>query len=242
MTSIGKSATRIDVLDKVTGQALYPGDINMPHQAHAKILFAGRPHAIVREIDTRAAESLEGVVAVFTAKDVPVNEYGLILPDQPVLCGPGSSKPFADRVRFVGDQVALVVAETDEIAAQARDLIRVTYQDLRVVTDPEAASQPGAELLHPDQESNIMVSFRIRKGDVDAAFEKADVIVESKYHTPVQEHAFLQPEAGLAFIDGEGRVTVIAGGQWAHEEREQVAHSLGLEDEQVRIIHPAIGG
>ena len=242
MTPIGKSLPRIDALDKVTGQALYPGDIDMPHQAHAKILFAGRPHAIVREIDTRAAESLEGVIAVFTAKDVPVNEYGLILPDQPVLCGPGSSKPFTDRVRFVGDQVALVVAETDEIAAQACDLIRVTYQDLKVVTDPVAASQPGAEWLHPDQESNIAVSFRIRKGDVDAAFEKAAVIVESEYYTPVQEHAYLQPEAGVAYIDAEGRVTVIAGGQWAHEEREQVAHSLGLEDEQVRIIHPAIGG
>ena len=109
-----------------------------------KILFAGRPHAIVEKVDTSRAESLEGVIAVFTAKDVPVNEYGLITPDQPVLCGPGSDKPFTDCVRFVGDQVALVVADSPEIAEEAVNLIEVQYRDLPVVTDPEIARQPGA--------------------------------------------------------------------------------------------------
>jgi CO/xanthine dehydrogenase Mo-binding subunit len=125
MAFIGKSATRIDAVGKVTGKTLYPGDIDLPGQAMMKILFAGRPHAIIRRIDTSAAEAIPGVLAVFTAKDVPVNEYGLIMPDQPVLCGPGSSKPYAEHVRFEGDQVAVVVAETEAIAAQARDLIRV---------------------------------------------------------------------------------------------------------------------
>jgi len=125
MSIIGQSVTRVDAIGKVTGEALYPGDINLPDQAYMKILFAHRPHAIVRSIDTRAAEALPGVIAVFTAKDVPVNEYGLIVSDQPVLCGPGSSKPYTDRVRFIGDQVALVVADSEVIAAQARDLIRV---------------------------------------------------------------------------------------------------------------------
>ena len=125
---IGKSVSRVDALAKVTGEALFPGDIDMPNQAHMKILFAGRPHAIIHRIDTSAAEALSGVLGVFTAKDVPVNEYGMILDDQPVLCGPGSSKLHADRVRFVGDQVAVVVAESEEIAAEAtrahRDRIR----------------------------------------------------------------------------------------------------------------------
>jgi len=94
MQSIGKSTKRVDAVAKVTGEALYPGDINMPDQAFMKILFANRPHAIIRRIDTTKAEALEGVIAVFTARDVPVNEYGLIMPDQPVLCGPGSSKQF----------------------------------------------------------------------------------------------------------------------------------------------------
>ncbi len=113
MNQIGQSARRIDAQGKVTGQTLYPGDINLPDQAYMKILFANRPHAVVRSIDTSKAEALGGVIAVFTARDVPVNEYGLGVPDQPVLCGPGSSKPYTDRVRFVGDQVALVVAESE---------------------------------------------------------------------------------------------------------------------------------
>ena len=88
---IGESISRVDALGKVTGEALFPGDIDMPNQAHMKVLFAGRPHAIINRLDTSAAEALPGVLGVFTAKDVPVNEYGLILDDQPVLCGPGSS-------------------------------------------------------------------------------------------------------------------------------------------------------
>lgn len=242
MTSIGKSVTRLDVQAKVTGAALYPGDLNRPDQAYMKILFAGRPHARIRAIDTRQAEALDGVIAVFTAKDVPVNEYGLIESDQPVLCGPGSPKLFTDRVRFIGDQVALVVAESETIAAQARDLIRVDYEDLPVITDAWVAMQADAQRVHPDLENNIKVHYRIRKGDVEEALSKADVIIEGEYRTPVQEHAFLQPEAGLAYIDEAGRVTVEVAGQWIHEEREQIAHALGIPEEQVRVIHPAIGG
>lgn len=239
---VGKSVTRLDAAAKVTGEALYPGDIDLPEQAHMKILFAGRPHAIIKKIDTRQAEALPGVLAVFTAKDVPNNEYGLIMPDQPVLCGPGSNKAYAERVRWIGDQVALVVAETEAIASKARDLIQVDYEDLPVVTDMLAAMEPDAPLLHPDKGSNVILRYRIRKGDVEAAFAAADVIVEGVYDTPMQEHAYLQPEAGLGYIDEEGRVTVLVGGQWTHEDQEQIAHSLGLALEQVRVIYPAIGG
>jgi len=242
MTHIRTSSPRIDAISKVTGQALYPGDINKPNQAYMKIRFAGRPHAIIKALDTSKAEALPGVIAVFTAKDVPNNEYGLIMPDQPVLCGLGSNKPFADRVRFVGDQVALVVAETPEIAARARDLIEIQYRDLPVITDPEAARQPDAPLLHPDKDSNVLLQYRVRKGDLEAGFAQADVIVESEYRTPAQEHAYLQPEAGLGYVDEAGRVTVEVAGQWLHEEREQIAHALNLPEEQIRVIHPAIGG
>ncbi len=242
MSIVGQSVPRVDAVAKVTGEALYPGDYNLPNQAYMKILFANRPHAIIRSIDISEAEALEGVIAIFTARDVPVNEYGLIMPDQPVLCGPGSTKPFAERVRWIGDQIALVVAETEEIAAKARDLIRVDYEDLPVVTDPLEAMKEGAPLLHPERDSNIFCHYRIRKGDVEAAFAEADIIVEGEYRTPAQEHAYLQPEAGISFIDEEGRVTVIVGGQWAHEDREQIAHALGLPEEQVRVIYPPVGG
>ena len=133
---IGKSLPRIDAIGKVTGQTQYPGDISRPDMLHMQILFAGRPHARVISIDTEKALSMPGVVAIFTAKDVPVNEYGLQWQDQPVLCGPGSSKPGTDIVRFIGDQVALVIAETESQAAAARDLIEVEYEDLPVITDP----------------------------------------------------------------------------------------------------------
>ncbi len=241
MTYVGQSVPRVDAVAKVKGEALYPGDINLPDQAYMKILFAQRPHAVIRSIDISQAESMPGVLCVLTAKDVPVNEYGLIMPDQPVLCGPGSNKPYADRVRFVGDQVAVVVAETEKIAAKACEKIVVIYEDLPLVTDPVAAMSVDT-LLHPDRGSNVFCHYRIRKGDVDQAFAQADVVVEGEYHTPAQEHAYLQPEAGLGYMDEEDRVTVIVAGQWTHEDREQIAHALNLPEEQVRVIYPAIGG
>jgi CO/xanthine dehydrogenase Mo-binding subunit len=241
LSAIGQSVNRVDALGKVTGATLYPGDIDMPGQLWMKILFAGRPHARIKRLDTSKAEAHAGVVAVFTARDVPNNEYGLIMPDQPVLCGPGSDKPGADVVRFVGDQVALSVAETEKAAAEGRDLIDVEYEDLPVVTDPRESMQPGALRLFPDRE-NLVQHNRIRKGDADSVWAGCDAIVEGYYHTPMQEHAYLQPEAGLAYIDEEGRLTVKVAGQWAHEDQLQIAHSLKLPPEKIRVIYPAIGG
>lgn len=241
--SIGKSVSRVDARGKVTGETPYSGDLSMKGMLHMKILFAERPHARIKWIRTGKAEAAPGVVAVFTAKDVPVNEYGLQWQDQPVLCGPGSSKPGGDVVRFIGDQVAVVVAQTEAQAAEAVKLIEVGYEDLPVVTDPLEAMKPESPRVHAEiGDSNICVHYRIRKGNVEEAFAKADVIVESEYRTPVQEHAYLQPEAGLAYVDEEGRVTVVCGGQWTHEDQEQVAHALNLPLDRIRVIYPAIGG
>src|SRR5512136_698373 len=183
---IGQSPIRVDALGKVTGQALYPGDLTMPGMFHMKVLFARQPHARIKRLDTSRAEAAPGVVAVLTAKDVPVNEFGLIMNDAPVLA--------TDTVRWIGEKVALVVAETEKQATRARDLIEVEYEDLPVVSDPRQALQPGALQLHPGKDNNILVHYRIRKGDVDEAFQRADAIVEGTYHAPFQEHAFLQPE------------------------------------------------
>jgi CO/xanthine dehydrogenase Mo-binding subunit len=135
-----------------------------------------------------------------------------------------------------------VVADSEEIAARARDLIEVEYEDLPVISDPLEAMKPDSLLLHSDLGSNVFCHYRIRKGDLAQGFTGADVVVEGIYRTPVQEHAFLQPEAGIAYMDEEGRVTVVVAGQWTHEDQEQIAHSLGLPHEQVRVIYPAIGG
>ena len=241
--TVGKSLPRVDARGKVTGEALYSGDLTMKDMLHMKILFAGRPHARVKSIDTAAAEAAPGVVAIYTAKDIPVNEYGLQWQDQPVLCGPGSPKPGTDIVRFVGDQVAAVVARTEVEAAAAAKLIRVEYEDLPVVSDAVEALKPDSARVHEEiGDSNICVHYKIRKGNVVDGFAKADVIVEGEYRTPVQEHAYLQPEAGLAYIDEAGRITIVCGGQWTHEDRHQVAHSLGMANEEIRIVYPAIGG
>ncbi len=239
---IGVDIPRIDAVGKVTGETFYPSDFDMDGQLWMKIRFSDRVHARITRLDTSKASALPGVVRIFTAADVPVNEYGLVIYDQPVLCGPGSDKVGADIVRCLMDQVAVVVAETPEIAAQAAQLIEVEYEDLPIVTDPEAAISPDAPQLHPDTPNNIIKHYRIRKGDVESAWQEADVIIEGVYETGHQEHAYLQPEAGLGYIDEQGRITVVVAGQWVHEDQEQICHALNLPPERVRVIYPAVGG
>ncbi len=241
MNYVGKSVARVDALSKVKGEAVFASDMSMPGQAYMKVLMAHRPHAIVRRVDASRAEALDGVLLVLTSKDVPNNEFGYYTYDQPVLCGPGP-KLYADRVRYVGDRVAAVVAESEEIAARALELIDVEYEDLPVVCDMEAALESDAPLLHPELGSNQFGHHFLRNGDLQAGFQAADVIIEAVYNTPAQEHAYLQTEAGLAYIDDAGRVAVVTTGQWGVKDRKQMAHALGLDEEQVRVIYPMTGG
>ena len=234
---VGQALPRLDAQDKVTGQARYPADFFMPGMLHAKVVWSEHPHARVRRIDTSRAEAVPGVVRVLTYRDVPVNEYGINILDQPVLVAEG------DQVRWLGDRIAIVVAESERAAEEARRLVQVDYEPLPVVSDPREAMQPGAPRLHPERgESNVLHSIRIRKGDVAQGFAAADVVVEGTYVTPHVEHAYLQPEAGLGYIDDEGRVTVVAAAQWPHDDVHQIAHLLNLPPEQIREIVPAIGG
>ncbi|GIK73969.1 MAG: carbon-monoxide dehydrogenase large subunit [Chloroflexota bacterium] len=251
MRAVGSSLPRIDAAEKVTGAGVYAGDIDLPGQAWLKVVFAGTPHARIRAMDVSAARAMPGVVAVLTAADVPVNEYGLIMPDQPVLCGLGST-PQAEIVRWEADHVALVVAESEAQAEAAAKAIVIDYEPLPVITDPFAAMAPDAPPLHPysfrypygerDPHSNVLLEYTLTDGDVEAGFAQADVVVESVYHTHAQEHAYLQPEAGVAWVRPDGCIEVICPGQWMHEEREQIAHALGLPQEQIVVRHGAVGG
>ena len=240
--AIGQSVKRVDAFGKVTGDTPYPGDIDMPGQLWMKMRFSDRAHARVRAIDTGAAEALPGVRAVYTAKDVPVNEYGLITRDQPVMCGPGSDVPDADIVRCYADCVAVVVADTETIATEAAQLIGVDYEDLPAVFDHNRAMDPDAPQIHRNNPNNVLCYYPIRKGDMTDVWDDADVIIEGEYHTGWQEHAYLQPEAGLSYIDAEGRITVVVAGQWVHEDLWQINHALDLPEDRVRVIYPAIGG
>ena len=240
--TIGKNEKRIDAVGKVTGRTRYPGDLVMDNMLFAKTLFAGRPAGRIKRVDTHHAEAAPGVVAVLTARDVPCNEYGLQMPDQPVLCGPGSGKSWGDLVRWEGDQVALVVAGTEEQAAAARDLIEIEWEEVPGVYSMEEALAPDAPQLHPDAPGNELVHLIVRRGDMPAGWQAADVVLEGEYHTPYQEHAYLQPEAGLAYIDEAGRVAVHVAGQWTHEDQEQIAHALDLPLDRVRVVYEAVGG
>jgi CO/xanthine dehydrogenase Mo-binding subunit len=233
--AIGQRLLRPDAVDKVCGRTLFPGDLYLEGMLYLSVLFSDRPHARIVSIDPLEAERLPGVVAILTHRDVPVNEYGLIYKDQPALN--------ADKVRSVFDRVALVIAETLPAARRARDLIRVEYEDLPLVTDPRQGMQPGAPVIHDQWPDNIQSHQRIRKGDVDAVFARDDVvIVEADYFTPHQEHGYLQPEAGVGYIDEEGRVVVHSAGQWSHDDQHQIAHMLDLPLDRVRIIYAPAGG
>ena len=233
MKHIGTSHPRHDALDKVTGAANYPADLIEPGMLRLKTVFARRGHARILSIDSSAALAVPGVVAVLTAKDVPHNRYGLIDSDQPVLCD--------DTVRHDGDRVALVVAETDHAAAHAAGLVRVAYEDLPIVSDPRAAMQPGAPRVHHDRD-NVLLHQKIRRGDVARAFDAADVVVEGHFTTQWQEHAYLQPDAGIAYFDKQGRIVIETAGQWLHEDRKQLAEILELPEDRVVVKYAKIGG
>ncbi len=231
---LGASLPRPDALGKVTGATAYPADLVRPGMLHLKVVFARRPHARIKAIDATAALSYPGVVAVFTAADVPYNAFGLIEADQPVLCG--------DVARFEGDKVALVAAESQAAAEVGARLVAVDYEDLPAVGDPRTAMTPGAPLVHAGRDDNVLIHVPIRKGDAAAALAKAGVVLDGEFTTSWQEHAFLQPEAGIAYIDEQGRVVVETAGQWLHQDRRQIAEMLELPEERVVVRYAAIGG
>jgi CO/xanthine dehydrogenase Mo-binding subunit len=233
MTLIGASVARPDARDKVTGAARYPADLIRPDMAHAKAVFARRVHARIVRIDAAQARALPGVLAVLTAADVPHNRYGLIENDQEVLC--------SERVRYAGDRVALVVATTPQIAAAAAALVEVAYDDLPAVTNALEALLPGAPLVHPERGTNILFEQAIRKGDVERAFAQADLVLEGTFTTSWQEHAYLQPDAAIAYYEGTSLVIETAG-QWLHEDRRQLAAIVGVADAEVIVRYAKIGG
>ncbi len=225
-------ATRPDASDKVTGRAAYAADVRIEGTLHARAVRSPHPHAAIERIDTARARQMPGVVAVLTAADVPgENSYGRRLKDQQVLAD--------GRVRQVGDPVALVVADTPEAAAAASDAVEVEYRELPIVLSAAEALEPTAPAIHSG--GNLLAENWLRSGEIDAGFESADVVVETVYTTPWNEHAYLEPEAAIAYRDGETLVVRTAT-QYSHYHRAEVARTLGLPTERVRVIPTVVGG
>lgn len=244
MNTIGESVERHDAVGKVTGATRFPADRVAADALVARVVFTGQPHARLVSLDVAGAEAVAGVVAVVTAADVPVNEYGLTMFDQPVLVGvdhTGRSAVRCDLSRWEADHLAVVVAETAAAADEGAAAIVAEWEPLPLAPDLRAA-RTDEILVHPEVGSNAYYGLRVRKGDIDQGWAEADVVVEGRYELPHQEHAFLQVEAATGWVDEEGRIAVEVGGQWTHEDREQIAHALDLPAEQVRVVYPAVGG
>ena len=244
--TVGSAPARIDAAAKLTGEARFPADRIPGDALWALAVFTDQPHARLMGLDLGPARAAPGVVAVLGSADVPVNEYGLTMFDQPVFVGidhTGRSEVPCDVSRWEADHLALVVAESPDQARAAAAAIQAEWEPLPVLADIDQALASDT-LIHPHdgKGSNCYYSYRIRKGDMARGWADAAVTVSSVFELPHQEHAYLQPEAGLAYIDDRGRVTVEIAGQWAHEDREQIAHALDLGEDRVRVIYPPIGG
>lgn len=229
---LGSNVRRNDANGKVTGETRYGGDLAGKDALHVKVLRSPHAHANILALDTSRALAHPGVVAVYTAKDVPgTNTHGLIRRDQELIA--------SRTVRYMGDAVAVVVAETKAAAKAALKLIDVEFEVLPGVFSIDQALAPDAPHVHPN--GNIIGQKPIRKGDVEAGFAEAEIVITEMVETQSVDHAFLDVEAGAAYMAGDV-LTICASGQWVHEERRLMAIALGLPQEKVRLIQPATGG
>lgn len=233
MKWVGKRVPRVDGPEKVTGELKYMTDYAFPHMVWGKVLRSRYPFAKINRIDIRKAQSLPGVIAVLTHKDIPgLNGFGIVIPDQPVLC--------SDLVRCASDAIALVAAETQEIAEEALKCIEVDYEPLEPITDAERAMDEQAPKLHPH--GNIHKRVQIINGDVDKAFATADLILENTFYSPRQMHAFIETEGGWGVLEKEGTLTIRCPGQYGFRDRMQIARALAWNPARIRVISSPIGG
>ncbi|MFN7087763.1 MAG: xanthine dehydrogenase family protein molybdopterin-binding subunit [Burkholderiales bacterium] len=231
--AVGQRATRPDGRLHGLGQTRYIDDLAFPGMLHAKIKRAGIAAARIRSIDTRAAEAMPGVMAVLTGRDIPVNSFGPSFQDQPVLAD--------ERVFHAGDGVAAVAAVTEQIAVEALERIKVEYEPLPAVFDPLEALQEGAPQVHPPH-GNVYATKVIRKGDVEKGFAAADRIFEGRYSTQMVEHVPLEPHAAIAEWDANGRVTVYSSLGRITLGRADIARTLKLPVNRIRIVATIVGG
>ena len=241
---IGGSQPRADAWEKVRGRPIYAGDLAVAGMLHARIVRSPYASARIVRIDTSEARALPGVVAVLTHADVPQNALRMELPGRMAEATAGAvlaTQPVLaeDRVRFQGEPVAAIAAETPEIAAEAAERVRVEYEPLPGVYDPAEALRPGAPHVH--EGGNLLRAWHIRKGDATEAFARADVVVEKTYRTPFVDHVYLETETGIGWIDAEGTLVLRVSTQVLEHFRD-VAEVLRLPHGRVRLEGAYLGG
>jgi CO/xanthine dehydrogenase Mo-binding subunit/aerobic-type carbon monoxide dehydrogenase small subunit (CoxS/CutS family) len=233
--TVGHTHLRPDGIEKVIGEAIYTDDLVFDGMLFAKVRRAMIPHGFLTKLDVSKARALPGVVAVLTAEDIPgEHNHGLVIYDWPVMVGIG------ERVRYVGDAIAIVAAETQEIADQASALIGAEFDLQPVITNPVQARQEGVLQMH--EKGNLLKHIKVRKGNMEQGFAESDVILEHTFHTPIYEHAFIEPECSIAVPLPDGRMEIYCGSQIPYQDRTQVARALGWEESRVRIVGQLMGG
>lgn len=232
MGLIGRSVPRLDGVSKASGEFRYAGDVRLKDPLIGKVCRIPVPHAIIKRIDSSQAIKLPGVRAVMTYRDIRgPNVFGAIVPDQPALC--------QDRVRYAGDAVAVVAADSEEEAEQAMAHIDVEYEPLPVVTTPREALLSGAPRIH--EKGNVAHRVTYSKENVQTAFQSADLIVSETYHTPRQKHMYIEPEAGFAIPTRRG-VEIYAATQVPFQDRLQICRALSLPEGSVNVNAIDLGG
>lgn len=232
---MGARTPRLDGPGKVTGSVKYAADMELPNMLHMSVLRSPHAYAKIISIDASEALAIPGVEVVLTSADVPgIDNFGVFIEDQPIMA--------REYVRYVGEAVVALAAETMDIAIAATKLIKVEYEVLEGVFDPHLAMKDGAPQLHQFAKNNITKHTKIRKGDVEEGFKQADLIVEETYKTATIEHAYLEPEAGLAYVESDGCVTVHSPSQNITHHRHALAKILGRPINKVRMIMSTVGG
>src|SRR5499427_3462267 len=232
---IGKNVRRIDTPSKVSGRLKYAGDMTMSGMLHVQVLRSPHAHARIVSIDTSAAEAMEGVAGVITNADVPGEDgFGVFVNDQPIMA--------RSTVRYVGEAVAAVAAEDPLIAKRALSSINAVYEPMPAVFDPDEALRAGAPVLHDYAPDNVTKHIPIRVGDVDKGFAESDLVVEETYSTQQIENAYLEPEAGLAYVDHDGVVTIVSPDQNITHHRHMLARIIAKPISKVRFIMSPVGG
>jgi len=233
--TVGHSHLRPEAVEKVTGKAIYTDDLVFDGMLYAKVRRAMIPHGFLTRLDISKAKALPGVVAVLTAEDIPAERnHGLVIYDWPVMVGVG------ERVRYVGDAIAIVAAESQEIAEQASALIEAEFDPQPVITNSVQARQDGVPQIH--EKGNLLKHIKVRKGDIEQGFAEADVILEHTFHTPATDHAFIEPECSIGVPLPDGRMEIYVGSQIPYQDREQVARVMGWPQERVRVVGQLMGG
>jgi CO/xanthine dehydrogenase Mo-binding subunit len=241
---IGRALPRPDAWEKVRGRPIYAGDLALPGMLHGHIVRSPYASARIVRVDTRAARALPGVAAVLTHADVPRNEFRMELPGRMAEASAGAvfaTQPVlaSERVRFHGEPVLAIAAETPEIAARAAELVDIEYEERPGVYDPIEALRPEAPAVHDG--GNVLRRWHLRKGDIAEGFRRADVVVEQTYRTPFVDHVYLETESGIGWIDAEGVLTLRVSTQVLEHFRD-VAEVLQLPHSRVRLEGAYLGG